>query len=172
MSYFPISFSELEKEYKEHNADFSVGHWELTCSNEGSHKVFSALIADNAMSVFGYKNTLFVCVSRYGIDVGVNKDPYKHNKLYYGEHHDLKEKYIAFSGECLEHLYLTIYDRSGKPLCKWDFKKAYVHSPQEQVFDMSNTRSSIEAEYLWIPIEIVSGFLNQAINLTNKKPDA
>jgi len=166
---FPILFSQLEEIYKKYDKDFTSCHWQITCSKERNNKNLSQLLSDNALAVFGYDNTLFIEVPRYGIDVGVNTDTYKHNKLYYGDVSDLKEKWRAFSGEVIDELYMTIYDKSGVPLHKWEFHKCLVRPALERVFDLTNGSGNKEGEYLYIPILIDKTKPEKSISLTKEK---
>lgn len=149
---FPILYSQLEETYKKYSKDFTSCHWQITCSEERNNKILSQLLSANALAVFGYDNTLFIEVPRYGIDVGVNTDTYRHNKLYYGDVSDFKEKWSAFSGKAIDELHITIFDKSGVPLHRWEIHKCLVRDPLECVFDLTNDSGNKEGEYLYIPI--------------------
>ena len=166
---FPILFDQLAEVYEKYGNRFSSCHWQVTCSKERNNKVLSQLLSDNALAVFGYDNTLFIEVPRYGIDIGVNTDTYRHDRLYYGNVSDLKEKWKAFSGESLEELCITIFDKSGVPLHKWEFHKCLVRPALERVFDLTNGSGNKEGEYLYIPILIDKTKPEKSISLTKEK---
>lgn len=172
MIYFPTTFEELEEVYNYYGKDISTAHWQITCSGENNNKVVSQLLSDNALSMFFHHNTLYVTVARYGIDVGINKDSYRHSKIYYGEVSDLKDKWKAFGGEGIKKLFITLFDRTGNSLHRWTFKNCLIKGPTECVLDMWNGRThDKEGEYLVIPIMIDTTHPEISESLIEEKRD-
>ena len=157
MKFFPTTIEDLKKVYKDFEDDMSVMRWEVSCSPEDNNSILSELLKNNALSVALDKGTVYLTVSRFGVDVGSKEfvDSYKHSKYFYANNiSDLKEHWKSFSGTWMKWLGLTIFDRTGKPLYSWHFEKAYLTSPQEIVFDFNNNSNSKESQRLLIPIHI------------------
>ena len=134
---FPITFEEIEKIYKSHDKSATGCHWTISCSTEKNNMMLSQLLLNNALAVFGYGNTLFIKVPRFGVDVGVNDDPYRHSKVYYvSKLTDLKEKWSSFSGNIISELRVELFDKSANPIHRWTFKECLVRDPREVLLDI------------------------------------
>jgi len=160
MKFFPTTIEDLKRIYQDLESDMSVIHWEVSCSSEDNNSVLSELLKNNTLSVSLDKSTIYLTVSRFGVDVGSREfaDSYKHSKYFYANNiSDLKEHWKSFSGTWMKWFVFTIFDKSGNPMYSWYFEKAYMTSPQEIVFDCQNTSNNKESQHLLIPIHIQPG---------------
>lgn len=162
---FPMSSDDLKKVYDKYDIaydrDICSSLFSITCNGNDN---FSDLIKYNTLEIFGYKNILFVKVSRFGPDPEIMAlDGYKHSSFfYYKDQVDLTARYFAKSGSVLDSVEVTVFDRKGNPIHQWSFNHGTVRMPLNIVF-------TEDQGSLIIPIEFSEGTEEISISRDNIK---
>lgn len=163
---FPLTCDDLKKVYDKYDIaydkDICSSLFSITCSGNDN---FSDLLKYNTLEIFGYKNILFVKVSRFGPDPEImTLDGYQHSSFFYKDRIDLTARYFAKSGSVLETVDVTVFDRSGNPIHQWSFNHGTVRMPLSIVFTAEDQEGS-----LIIPIEFPEGTEEISISRDNIK---
>lgn len=159
-----MSRNDLKKVYDKYDIpydkDICSSLFSITCTGNDN---FSDLIKYNTLEIFGYKNILFVKVSRFGPDPEImTLDGYQHSSFFYKDRVDLTARYFAKSGSVLDSVDVTVFSRKGNPIHQWSFKHGEVKMPVNIVF-------TEDQGSLIIPIEFPEGTEEISISRDNLK---